>query len=106
NGIVVPTLFRIIRLPPGSGEDVLVPFIPTTQAHFSCVGFKLLYFSIVGDPNVVMNLKIKQRSRFSPGFCDDEVVETVVVWDDQILLHVDQLVCCDGPKVVELFAQR
>ena len=57
-------------------------------------------------PDVFDDIEREQGSRFSSGFCNDEIVKGVMVWNDQILFDEHQVVNCTRFQFVELLAQR
>ena len=67
--------------------------------------FVLLDFRVVYDADIVVHVKVEQRSALAPRFGHDEVIERVVVRDDQILFHVHQVVGARRLQLVEFFPQ-
>lgn len=52
-----------------------------------------------------MNVEAEERATLAARLGDDEVVEAVVVWDDEVLLDVHELVDADTLEVVEFLTQ-
>ena len=103
--VLVPLLLGVVRLPATRGEDVLVSLVPTAQADLTRVRFVLLNFRVVYDADIVVHVKVEQRSALAPRFGHDEVVERVMVRDDQVLFHVHQVVGARRLQLVEFFPQ-
>ena len=58
---------------------MLVPLVPTSFDHFPGMGFVFLFRGIMKKPYVIVDVKVEERSRFSPGFIDNEIVECVML---------------------------
>jgi hypothetical protein len=66
-------------LPSRCWKDVLVPLVPTSFDDLPSVGFVFLFGSVVKEPYIIMDVKVEEGTRFSPGFVDDEIVERVML---------------------------
>ena len=58
---------------------MFVTLVVTTFHHLSSMRLVLLLRRIGKKSNIVVDVKIEQRPRFSAGLIDDEVVESVVL---------------------------
>jgi hypothetical protein len=73
------------HLPPGCREDMLVLLVPAPLDDFACMRFVLLLCSVCEETHIVVHIKIEQRTRFAPGFVNDEVVECVMLWERNVV---------------------
>jgi hypothetical protein len=58
---------------------VFVALVIAPLNDFPSMRFILLLGCVGEKANVVMNIKIEQRARFSPGFVDDKIVKCIVL---------------------------
>ena len=58
----------------------------------TCMRLVLLHGGVVDQSDVVMHVKGEEWAALSTGLDDDEVIEGVGLRDDEVLLHVHQLV--------------
>ena len=58
----------------------------------TCVRLVLLDGGVVDQPHIVVHVEGEEGAALAAGLDDDEVVEGVGLRDDQVLLHVHQLV--------------
>lgn len=49
-------------LPPRRWENMFIPLIPTSLNHFTSMRFILLFCRVGQKTNIVMDIKVKQRS--------------------------------------------
>lgn len=111
------------NLPSRCGKDVFVAVVPTSLHDFSGVRLVLFLSSIRQQTNVVVHVKVEERTRFTASFVDDEVVEgvslrneqvsgarekemlTAYVWDDQVLFYVHHVVHIHSSQLGELLTR-
>ena len=103
--VLVPLFLRVVGLPATGGEDVLVPLIPGPQTDLAGVRLVLLHRGVVHQPHVLVHVKLEERAALAPRLGDDEVVEGVVVWDDEVLFDVHELVHTGRLQLVKLLQQ-
>lgn len=77
---------RSLDLRTAGRKDVLITIVPAPFDDLARVTFVLLDRGIRQEPNVVMHVKVEQRSRLAACFANDKVIKTVVMWNDQVLL--------------------
>ena len=58
----------------------------------TCMRLVLLHGGVVDQSDVIVHVKCEEGAALSAGLDDDEVVEGVGLRDDEVLLHVHQLV--------------
>ena len=58
---------------------MLVPLVPASFDDLPSVGLVFLFSSIVKEPYIIMDVKVEEGTRFSPGFVDDEIIESVML---------------------------
>jgi hypothetical protein len=82
---------------------MLVTLIVTPLYDFACMGLVLLFRGVSKKANIVMNIKVEERSRLSTSLVNDKVIEGMMLvrirqnekkslenhymWYDQILLN-------------------
>ena len=74
-------LFHVFgtNLPSRRGENMLVPLIVASFNDFPCMRFIFLLGSVCEQSDVVMDVKIEQRPRFSSRLVDNEVIECIML---------------------------
>lgn len=87
---------RITHLPSGCGEYVLISLIVTPFHNLSGMRFVLLLGGIRKQAHVLVRVKVEEGTGLAPRLVDDKVVERVVVGNNEILLHVHQIVDADS----------
>lgn len=58
---------------------MLVPLVPTSFDDLPSVGLVFLFGSVVEESYIIMDVKVEEGTRFSPGFVDDEIIESVML---------------------------
>lgn len=104
------------HLPSRGWEYVLVPLVIASLDDFARMRLVFLHSRVGEQTNVVVDVEIEQWTGLAAGFVHDEVVERVVlakqtmlmvcerhegyektyVWNDEILLHVHEVVDTDA----------
>lgn len=63
---------------------MLVAIIPTSFHDLSSVRFILFLRSVREQSDIVVDVKVEERSRFPASFVDNEVVEGVRLWGEGV----------------------
>lgn len=58
---------------------MFVSLVPTSFHDFPGVRLVLFLRCVGKEADVVMDIKVKERSRLPPSFVDDEVIESIVL---------------------------
>ena len=72
---------------------------PEKRFFLTCVRLVLFHGGIVDQPYVVVNVEGEERAALAARLYHDEVVKSVGLGDDQVLLDVHQLVGGDRLQV-------
>ena len=67
------------NLPSGRWKYVFVPLIITSFNNFARMRFILLLGGVSKQTNIIMNIKVEQRARFTPGFVYNEVIKGIML---------------------------
>mmetsp|Transcript_45250 Transcript_45250/g.117186 ORF Transcript_45250/g.117186 Transcript_45250/m.117186 type:complete len:361 (+) Transcript_45250:71-1153(+) len=100
--ILLERLVLRVHLPSARREDVFVPLIPFPVHDLPRVALVFLDPHIVGDPHVVVHVEVEERTRLASRLVLDKAVEGRVVREDEIFLHVHQVVGRDPPQLGEV----
>lgn len=76
------------HLPSRCRENMLVSLIITSLNHLSGMRLVLLLRGIGHESNIVVNIEVEERTRFSTGFVDDEVIKRMVLDSRTSQMHV------------------
>ena len=85
---------------------MLVLLEPTPVHHLAGVRVLLLHVGPAPEPDVVVDVKVKQRPALAPRLVHDEVVERRGVREDEVLLYVHEPVGRRVPQLAKLVAQH
>lgn len=91
-GIFSIVSVTLVKFPPARREDVLVAVVPTPLDNFAGVTFVLFHSGVANHTHVVVDVEVEERTRLSSSLIDDEFVERMVVWNNEVLLDIHQAV--------------
>lgn len=83
---------------------MFVALVPTSLDNLTCMRLILLYCGISEKTNIVVYVEVEQRPRLPTRLVHDEVIKCVVMWHNQVLLDVHQVVHAHTPEFWELLS--
>mmetsp|Transcript_55258 Transcript_55258/g.131744 ORF Transcript_55258/g.131744 Transcript_55258/m.131744 type:complete len:247 (-) Transcript_55258:448-1188(-) len=91
--VLLVGLVLVVNLPPASREDVLVPVVPLAIHDLASMALVLLHPNIVVHTDIFVHIEVEQWTGLTTGFLFDQIVESDVVRNDQVLLDINEGLC-------------